>query len=73
VVTLVRLTNLGCHKVGLGWKSDPDLILPTTAEAQCLDIDEITLAEYEIMLEDRYQQAPASAGSGSPAFQGVCR
>jgi HD-like signal output (HDOD) protein len=73
VVTLVRLANLGCHKVGLGWKSDPDLVLPTTAEAQFLGIDEITLAEYEIMLEDRFQLVPAGAGSGSPAFQGGCR
>ena len=69
LVTLVRLANLGCRKVGLGWVSDPDLVLPTTAEAQFLGIDEIALAEYEIMLEDRFQLVPAITGSASVACQ----
>lgn len=73
VVTLVRLANLGCHKVGLGWVSDPGLILPTTAEAQFLGIDEIALAEYEIMLEDRFQLVPAGAAHASPAVPGEFR
>jgi HD-like signal output (HDOD) protein len=54
VVTLVRLANLGCRKLGLGWVCDPGLVLPTTVEAQVLGLDEIALAEYEIMLEDRF-------------------
>jgi len=54
VVVLVRLANLGCHKVGLGWQSDPGLVLPTTSEAQFLGLDELSLAEYEIMLEDHF-------------------
>lgn len=54
VIALVRLANKGCHKIGLGWTQDPDLVLPTTAEAQYLGINEITLAEFEIMLEDRF-------------------
>jgi hypothetical protein len=33
---------------------DADLVLPTTGEAQYLSIDEIVLAEYEIMLEDKF-------------------
>jgi len=49
---LVSLANHGCHKLGLGWDCDPGLILPTTAEAQFLGLDEIALAEFEIMLED---------------------
>lgn len=73
VVTLVRLANLGCRKVGLGWVSDPGLVLPTTAEAQFLGIDEIALAEYEIMLEDRFQLVPACAANASPAVQGGFR
>lgn len=59
VVVLVRLANLGCRKVGLGWLRDPGLVLPTTAEAQFLNLDEIALAEYEIMLEDRFGLTPA--------------
>jgi HD-like signal output (HDOD) protein len=73
VVTLVRLANLGCRKVGLGWLSDPGLVLSTTAEAQFLGIGEITLAEFEIMLEDRFQLVPALAGSASAAVQGERR
>ena len=73
LVTLVRLANLGCRKVGLGWVSDPALVLPTTAEAQFLGIDEIALAEYEIMLEDRFQLVPAGAAHPSPAVQGEFR
>lgn len=66
VLALVKLANNGCRKVGLGWQSDPDLVLPTTAEAQFLGIDEIALAEYEIMLEDRFGLVPAATCIGSP-------
>jgi HD-like signal output (HDOD) protein len=51
---VVRLADRGCHKLGLGWRHEPGLILPTTAEAQCLGLDELALAELEIMLEDRF-------------------
>lgn len=60
VVALVRLANKGCHKIGLGWNPDPEQVLPTTAEAQYLGINEITLAEFEIMLEDRFLDLPAA-------------
>ncbi len=53
-VALVKLANRGCHKVGLGLEQDRTLVLPTTAEAQFLGISEVALAEYEIMLEDRF-------------------
>lgn len=53
-VTLVKLANRGCRKIGLGLEQDRSLVLPTTAEAQFLGISEIALAEYEIMLEDRF-------------------
>jgi HD-like signal output (HDOD) protein len=55
IVALVKLSNKGCRKVGLGWENDPGLVLPTTAEAQFLGVDEIALAEFEIMLEDHFQ------------------
>ncbi len=53
-VALVRLANLGCRKLGLGLEKSPELVLPTTAEAQFLGIDEISLAEFEIALEDQF-------------------
>lgn len=65
VLTLVKLANKGCRKVGLGWQSDSGLVLPTTAEAQFLGIDEIALAEYEIMLEDRFGLVPTENRAGN--------
>ncbi len=53
-VALVKLANRGCRKIGLGLEQDRSLVLPTTAEAQFLGISEIALAEYEVMLEDRF-------------------
>lgn len=61
VVALVKLANKGCRKVGLGLSSHPDIVLPTTGEAQFLAINEIVLAEFEIMLEDEFL-------GGDPAF-----
>lgn len=54
IVTLVKLANMGCRKLGLGLTKQPDLVLPTSGEAQFLGIDEIALAELEIMLEDHF-------------------
>lgn len=54
MVAMVKLANKGCRKLGLGLTKQPDIVLPTTGEAQFLGIDEIALAEFEIMLEDRF-------------------
>ena len=54
MVTLVKLANKGCRKIGLGLDKNSDMVLPTTGEAQFLGIDEIALAEFEIMLEDKF-------------------
>ncbi|MDH3453509.1 MAG: HDOD domain-containing protein [Desulfuromonadales bacterium] len=63
LVVLVKLANKGCRKVGLGPTIHPDIVLPTTAEAQFLGLDEISLAEFEIMLEDHFLRGkPAAAG-----------
>lgn len=62
IVALVKLANKGCSKVGLGLSKRPDIVLPTSGEAQFLGLDEIALAEFEIMLEDRFfggEPAPA--------------
>jgi putative nucleotidyltransferase with HDIG domain len=63
VVTLVRLANLGCRKLGLGLEKCQELVLPTTAEAQFLGIDEISLAEFEIALEDQFLGGKTAAVS----------
>ena len=52
VLTMVRLVNLTCHKLGIGMQHDPSLVLAATAEAQALETSEFLLAELEIMLED---------------------
>jgi len=52
VLTMVRLVNLACHKLGIGLQHDPSLVLAATAEAQTLETSELLLAELEIMLED---------------------
>jgi HD-like signal output (HDOD) protein len=54
MVALVKLANKGCRKLGVGLARSPELVLPTSGEAQLLGIDEIALAEFEIMLEDRF-------------------
>lgn len=52
VLVLVQLANKTCRKIGLGLDRQPDIVLPTTGEAQFLGVDEMALAELEIMLED---------------------
>jgi len=49
---LVRQANLTCHKLGIGMKSEPHLLLGGTMEAQQLRLTEITTAEMEVELED---------------------
>lgn len=52
LLLLVRLVNLACHKVGIGLKSDPEIILAATPEAAALGVSEVSLAKLEIKLED---------------------
>jgi putative nucleotidyltransferase with HDIG domain len=52
VLTMVRLVNLACHKLGFGLQHDASLVLAAMAEAQTLEISELLLAELEIILED---------------------
>lgn len=54
IVALVKLADIGCRKIGLGLEKSLDIVLPTTGEAQFLGVDEIALAELEIMLEDSF-------------------
>ncbi len=52
LLTIVRLANKACNKVGIGPNRDPSLILSATLEANHLCLSEIFLAELEIKLED---------------------
>jgi hypothetical protein len=52
LMAIVRLADLSVRKLGLGIHPDPSLVLATTAEAACLDVNEIMLAELEVMIED---------------------
>ena len=51
VLNLVRLANLTCHKIGLGLKQDPGLMLSTSPEAFALMAKDIILAELQVKLE----------------------
>nr|WP_321465606.1 HDOD domain-containing protein [uncultured Desulfobulbus sp.] len=52
LMLLVRMSNLVCHKLGIGLTNEPSLVLPATLEADLLNLSEIDLAELEIALED---------------------
>jgi putative nucleotidyltransferase with HDIG domain len=56
LLTVVRLVNKACHKLGIGLIHEPDLVLFTTHEVQILGLKEIALAELEIVLEDTIQK-----------------
>lgn len=51
-MALVRLVDLACRKLGIGQAADEGIALAATAEAEALDLQEITLAQFEIHLED---------------------
>lgn len=52
LLTMVRLVDLACKKVGIGLWRDPSIVLATTPEARILGVSEVLLAELEILLED---------------------
>ncbi len=52
LLTIVRLANITCNKIGIGDSSDPNIVLTATAEAETLGLSEIKLAQLEIKLED---------------------
>jgi HD-like signal output (HDOD) protein len=55
----VRLANNAGSKMGLSLQPNPSLILSGLPEAQCLNANEILLAELEIMMEDSLSAANA--------------
>lgn len=50
MLAIVRFVNLACHRVGLGLKHEPGLVLIDTKEAELLDITATQIVELEAML-----------------------
>jgi HD-like signal output (HDOD) protein len=62
LLSIVRLVNNTCRKIGLSNNPDPSLMLAATFEAQSMGIKEIMFAELEIMIEDAMDTVtPAAA------------
>ncbi|QXE86937.1 HDOD domain-containing protein [Geomonas nitrogeniifigens] len=61
LLSLVRLVDHACRKLGLGGAPEPNLMLAATFEAQSMGIKEIMLAELEIMIEDAMEMVTAAA------------
>jgi HD-like signal output (HDOD) protein len=59
LLSLVRLVDYTCKKLGVGCSADPHLMLAATFEAQGLGIKDIMIAELEIMIEDSLEMAGA--------------
>jgi len=57
MLSLVRLVDHTCKKLGVGCSADPHLMLAATSEAQGLGIKDIMIAELEIMIEDSLEMA----------------
>jgi len=52
LITLVRMADKACHKLGIGLRKDPSLVLSSTPESGVLGLSEVNLANLEIFLED---------------------
>lgn len=57
VLLLVRLVDHACVKEGIGERHEPDIDLNTSEEALLLGLDEIRLAELQVVVEDAAQAA----------------
>jgi len=54
LLILVRLANQMCHKMGIGLKDDPSIVLHATPEANQLQLSEVDMARLEVRLEDSH-------------------
>jgi HD-like signal output (HDOD) protein len=52
LLTMVRLADMACNKLGIGLKTDSSIVLLATKEASVLRLSEIDMANFEIYLED---------------------
>lgn len=61
ILNIVRLGNLTCHRLGIGIKNKPSIMLSTTPEAINLMAKDIVLAELQVSLEEHMQSIDAAA------------
>jgi HD-like signal output (HDOD) protein len=54
LMALVRMADKACHKLGIGLRKDPSLVLSATPESEVLRLSEVNLANLEIFLEDTH-------------------
>jgi HD-like signal output (HDOD) protein len=52
LLTLVKMANKACNKIGIGSDRDESLMLAATPEAHYLGLSEVSIAKLEIKLED---------------------
>lgn len=52
IVNLVKLSNITCHKLGIGLNHDPGIMLSTSPEAISLMASDLLLAELQVKLEE---------------------
>ena len=57
VLLIVRLVDLACIKEGIGERYEPELELDASEEAAILGLDEIRIAELQVVLEDAVARA----------------
>lgn len=57
VLLVVRLVDRACVKEGIGERHEPDIELDTCDEAAMLGLDEIRIAELQVVVEDAAAQA----------------
>ncbi len=51
-LSALRLVDAAATKIGAGWSADPSLVLSAMPEAAGLGVNDVALAELEIMMED---------------------
>ncbi len=56
LLAIVRLANRTCHKLGVSIDREDELVLFSLPEVHVLGVNEITIAEMEIAIEDVMQQ-----------------
>lgn len=57
MLAIVRFVNLASHRIGLGLKHQPELVLISTPEAAILDITDIQIVELEALLVESREAA----------------
>lgn len=57
LLAITRLIDQACRKLGIGMNAEPDIVLGATPEARLLGLNDIKLAQLEVMLEDAVSQS----------------